>query len=193
MKKSLLLAVAFGLALSACTKKNEAVPGANLDAKRQSDQGTEAKPKAVIAPNPEKPLVGSWQSPCVKEEKYIQTNAQTMDRYDSYRSFLTIEDGVMTEEFFRFKGVFCDPNYEHRAVRMGLPTYGNTASLKKANKTAKNSSWISCTLALDTRSLRPVKSNTRLRKSKASQRKLSVSKANKLFTLAVLTNGDWLS
>ncbi len=118
MKKSLLLAVAFGLALSACTKKNDAVPGSNLDAKKQANEGTEAKPR-VVAPNPEKPLVGTWQSPCVKETKTIQTNAHTTDIYDSYRSILTIEDGVMTEEFFRFKGVFCDPNYEHLAVRMG--------------------------------------------------------------------------
>jgi hypothetical protein len=137
MKKSLLLAVAFGLALSACTKKNEGIPGANLDAKKQSDQGTEAKPKAVIAPNPEKPLVGSWQSPCVKETKTIQTNGHTTDIYESYRSFLTIEDGVMTEEFFRFKGVFCDPNYEHLAVRMGSTDVWEYSIVEKGEQNGK--------------------------------------------------------
>jgi len=129
--------VAFGLALSACTKKNEAVPGSNLEAKKQANEGTEAKPKTVLAPNPEKPLVGSWQSPCVKERKTIQTNANTTDIYDSYRTFLTIEDGVMTEEFFRFKGVFCDPNYTHLAVKIGSDDVWEYSVVEKGEQHGK--------------------------------------------------------
>lgn len=107
MKKSLLLGLAFGIALSACSKKKIALPLGSLEENKQSSNGRPADAPPAPAWTLEKPLNGVWQTPCVVEKKIIQISEHTKEQYDSYRALVVVDESSVYVEFLRFKGQTC--------------------------------------------------------------------------------------
>lgn len=105
MKKFTFVLVALSFAVMACSKTEKLAPAPGQSAVPAGETKPGVKPP-VVAPQAAS-LVGTWESDCVKEMHRTNPQPHVTQLYESKRYHLTIEDGVMTERFYRFVGDKC--------------------------------------------------------------------------------------